>query len=607
MTNQHTRRVRKVRLGAPSEALVRRGAILLEDALRTASLPEADGGRLLIVRSLFLGKLRGGQSPAAIALLIEERLRHLSLKAVYAEDAAADHPVVYFYNEVDPYIRLAIRLSRKGSTDAWFWPLAVSVWRPGMPADEALRSLLYGVLQTQAGVAAAVAMLRELRERKSIGPLLSALRWQDGASLLQAFGCAKPGLAVYPAEAQSPGDDEEVLPVHWACVLDHWAGQWGADDARTAWLAAVALIAEKPGRLLDRRLAARMRRAINQATSRLSPHAYRPEEGERQKSRDYPGVIDSKLAQPIPIQETVIDESRIDEPTSPIHESAIYENDLPLSIQSASDSAIADSAIAEHDEAEREVEAPLRISPEEDRSPTPDWLNSPQRTRFAGIFFLLPVISRLGISSLLDAAPHLVEFDLPARLLKYVGRRIGVPDDDPIMLVLDAMCGEAIPSRCDFVEPAVWREGLCHAGPWVVRRVKGATDTRALFDGSGRLAMGMWRGRAAEGVRTLIGDLPLRRGPSMDYEHGAEILLKSWLTAARRWSRLYARLGLHDLVCRPGRVSATRTHIDVIFDHRHADIRVRKAGLDLDPGWIPWLGRVVSFHYLYGEDLDGLQ
>jgi hypothetical protein len=93
----------------------------------------------------------------------------------------------------------------------------------------------------------------------------------------------------------------------------------------------------------------------------------------------------------------------------------------------------------------------------------------------------------------------------------------------------------------------------------------------------------------------------------MDYEHGAEILLKSWLTAARRWCRLYARLGLHDLVCRPGRVSATRTHIDVIFDHRHADIRVRKAGLDLDPGWIPWLGRVVSFHYLYGEDLDGLQ
>jgi hypothetical protein len=24
---------------------------------------------------------------------------------------------------------------------------------------------------------------------------------------------------------------------------------------------------------------------------------------------------------------------------------------------------------------------------------------------------------------------------------------------------------------------------------------------------------------------------------------------------------------------------------------------VRLAGLDINPGWLPWLGRVVSFHY----------
>jgi hypothetical protein len=84
-----------------------------------------------------------------------------------------------------------------------------------------------------------------------------------------------------------------------------------------------------------------------------------------------------------------------------------------------------------------------------------------------------------------------------------------------------------------------------------------------------------------------------------------DLLLDSWLTAMRRWCRKYARLGLRELVCRPGRVSITRTHIDAVFDHRHADIRVRKAGLDLDPGWIPWFGRVVSFHYQYGEYFDG--
>src|SRR6185503_18490440 len=103
----------------------------------------------------------------------------------------------------------------------------------------------------------------------------------------------------------------------------------------------------------------------------------------------------------------------------------------------------------------------------------------------------------------------------------------------------------------------------------------------------------------------LSGDREVRRGTSLECRDGQVLLLDSWLTAMRRWSRRYARIGLRDLVCRPGRISVTNTHIDAVFDHRVADVRIRKAGLDLDPGWIPWLGRVVSFHYQYGECVDG--
>jgi hypothetical protein len=84
-------------------------------------------------------------------------------------------------------------------------------------------------------------------------------------------------------------------------------------------------------------------------------------------------------------------------------------------------------------------------------------------------------------------------------------------------------------------------------------------------------------------------------------EHGSGLLLHDWLTALRRWCRRRAGIGLHSLVRRPGRVEATRTHLDVIFEHRQADIRVRRAGLDLDPGWVPWIGRVVRFHYVDSE------
>jgi hypothetical protein len=45
------------------------------------------------------------------------------------------------------------------------------------------------------------------------------------------------------------------------------------------------------------------------------------------------------------------------------------------------------------------------------------------------------------------------------------------------------------------------------------------------------------------------------------------------------------------------RLRATETHLDLDLDAAGADLAVRLAGLDFDPGWVPWLGRVVAFHY----------
>jgi hypothetical protein len=45
------------------------------------------------------------------------------------------------------------------------------------------------------------------------------------------------------------------------------------------------------------------------------------------------------------------------------------------------------------------------------------------------------------------------------------------------------------------------------------------------------------------------------------------------------------------------RLRATETHLDLDLDATGADLAVRLAGLDFNPGWVPWLGRVVAFHY----------
>jgi hypothetical protein len=47
----------------------------------------------------------------------------------------------------------------------------------------------------------------------------------------------------------------------------------------------------------------------------------------------------------------------------------------------------------------------------------------------------------------------------------------------------------------------------------------------------------------------------------------------------------------------PGWVVAGRTHVDVEIDIEAIDLSARVAGLDRDPGWVPELGRVVTFHF----------
>ncbi len=44
-------------------------------------------------------------------------------------------------------------------------------------------------------------------------------------------------------------------------------------------------------------------------------------------------------------------------------------------------------------------------------------------------------------------------------------------------------------------------------------------------------------------------------------------------------------------------VSVSPSHLDIHFQLSDVDIGIRMAGLDINPGWIPWLGRVVTYHY----------
>ncbi|HEY2383489.1 MAG TPA: hypothetical protein VGK48_20135 [Terriglobia bacterium] len=78
-----------------------------------------------------------------------------------------------------------------------------------------------------------------------------------------------------------------------------------------------------------------------------------------------------------------------------------------------------------------------------------------------------------------------------------------------------------------------------------------------------------------------------------------ERLLRIWFLKVRRWCWRHGRITVREIVQRAGYITLTRTDLDVSLSIDSADVRIRKIGLDLNPGWLPWFGRVVRFHYRY--------
>jgi len=113
------------------------------------------------------------------------------------------------------------------------------------------------------------------------------------------------------------------------------------------------------------------------------------------------------------------------------------------------------------------------------------------------------------------------------------------------------------------------------------------------------IAMRLLR-RALQRLRVPAED-PMQRLLAPPYgeppDESADALAAHWLDTCRRTLRRQLGIGLASLVLRPAQLAATRSHIDVFFTLNATDLRVRRHGLDLDPGWLPWFGRVVAFHF----------
>lgn len=163
-----------------------------------------------------------------------------------------------------------------------------------------------------------------------------------------------------------------------------------------------------------------------------------------------------------------------------------------------------------------------------------------QPTRHAGLLFLLNIANDAAMPETLLDDPALDGFD-PDHLLARLALTLApMPDDDPALLAFAGLDEKRMRrgwSR-EPLPPEIFERIRTHADKWAA-----AASERM--------------GRDDEDRRQVVAEI----------------------------------------VERPGRIEREQGWIDVHLALADVDIDIRRAGLDLDPGWVPWLGSVVRFCY----------
>lgn len=543
------RHVRHLRLNAGDAAEVRAMLPRLEDGLRCASLPDG-GSRVLLVRRLALGLIPRDVSPQGLSLLIERRVA--TLGGVWTEGgtaAAVNANCIVFPSRLEARVRLALRLLRGEPADEWYWRPAVPEFRPDLSVADKLLAMARALARLPEARVALPAWAARLVEAGHTRQLIAAIRPDVGEELLGHAGIGMGPARRFDAPAAIVAPGPGGRPVF---TLRQAAGS----QAVPAWLRV----------LLN--LGSRDRHVAEYAATRLP--ATRAQNADQTVFADRPSADspDIKPGIKADVKTAINPEGKTDCTCRPVSGHGAAGPASVIASQVRGSDTASDPAYGRIEIDTRELtghDATNSLAGEEP-AVTPDaspWLAA---TRAGGLLFLLPVLARLGIAECterLDLGLGLGADGegLARRVLAAALHRLGVDASDPAWSIVHEFQPD-VPCKPEAV-PAAWTDPLL----------------------------------APPHARRLAGMLL----EALAHADSLNLQARAWLDAARRWLRRGGHIGLASLVLRPARLSATPTHVDVHFRLQDTDLRVRRLGLDLDPGWLPWFGQVVAFHFDLGE------
>ena len=529
----------------------------LEDALRTADF--ADAGRLIVVRSLSLKGLPRGATGPQVARALERAWQALAPSALpFDAPGAAAAAVVYFRSMHDARLAWLQRFAGDTPADEWFWPRALPELAGAADPPSAMISVL---AQLQAGAPVVLAQRLQALPATALQRLLAALPVTVPAALAGVLPA--PGAGVNVPTPSSPAimwqPTAMTAPSPVSPSVSHTAADMPAAAEAPdppAWpephllpTAVAQAVAQWPGPdwrprwlvalVLHARTGASVpAHEVEQAiAASAAVHTATPAPAARRLRAAVgtpPAGADAPLGPP-----------RIAGPPDLVHPPAAAHHGSPAAATPPGPAPMADHFPADPPGAASRPRAPPRWAH------ACPWLATGDDTDCGGLLMLLNALAVLQLPAWLAHQPPALQPHFARALLARLAGRLRLPPDDPHRMLL------TLP---DGTDPT-----LQHAGC-------------------------QWQGFAwplgfdAQGLRPA--------GTS------TAAALACWQRALVRLLRRHAGLGLVRLVRRVANVAVTPTHVDVVLPLAQADVALRRHGLDRNPGWLPWFGWIVNFHYV---------
>jgi hypothetical protein len=550
--DRHDRYVRRARLRVSAGAPRHRLAFAMEEALRLLSLPGEDQGRTYYFRYVRIAGLPPGGDRGGWLKKFQEALEQQARQAVYAAAPwASQAEVVFFHSEQEALEILLHRMLTQETAQEWFWPMVAGKCGDG---EREQPSVLDVVERLRAQPASWAAVARALFAR----PRFDTIR------LLRAIPAA--AMQAWIEEMEAGPDLRQASLAAYLAAESPWPQQpavrsalqvFGAANPGVLWLSALADLLDSPS---DLAAGVAVRRArIRLQRLALAPGNYAVQEihNDERATATRLTVVAQESAQGV--RDDGIDLSAGSAITGKRSEPIPAEAD-PKPAGAAEGAVLpefhanAQLATAEAVSAAAPAISQRSLQPPEleETAASLPWLLSGAPTRAAGLFFLLNAMGRIGMAEALSVRLAVPQF-VP-RLLLRLGQQSGAAEDDPIL---------------------AWLQTLVADSP--------AGDLPLPLDAS------FWPGNLSPSPHVVT----------------AEDLVRLWSVAVRRWCWRLARVNTNEIVRRDGVFFVNRTDLDVSLPIEATDVRIRKAGLDLDPGWLPWFGHVVRFQYLFRGELYG--